>query len=370
MIKFFRIQNFKSLRNAAFPLASLNLLTGLNGMGKSSLIQALLLLRQSHEKNTLLKKGLLLKGDYLSLGTGIDVLSESAENDQINFTLAWNPDSPTHFSFKAPISANLLPYGEKDPPKRISYRNQSLFSENFLYLSAERISPRSNYEASTYHIDDLNSLGNQGEYTPHYISKNGQKDLKIRALIHPEAKSKNLLTNINQWMSAISTQIGIRTKFDFETNTVLLSYTYPQKTGSTVNFKPQNVGFGITFALPVVTAILRSQPGDMIIIENPEAHLHPAGQSLIGKMCAIAANAGVQVIAETHSDHFLNGVRVAVRQKVIPAHEVQIFFLERDQSNEHESRIVNPTIDENGRLDYWPEGFFDEGDRLLEKLLL
>ena len=70
MIEFINIQNFKTLLNASFPLGNLNLFSGLNGMGKSTLVQSLLLLRQSYERNTLKTKGLLLNGDYVNIGTG------------------------------------------------------------------------------------------------------------------------------------------------------------------------------------------------------------------------------------------------------------------------------------------------------------
>ena len=78
MLEFIRIQRFKALRDATFPLSSLNVFSGLNGMGKSSLIQTLLLLRQSNEKNILLDKGLPLKGDYVSVGTGRKMLMKKA----------------------------------------------------------------------------------------------------------------------------------------------------------------------------------------------------------------------------------------------------------------------------------------------------
>ena len=74
MIEFINIQNFKTLLNASFPLGNLNLFSGLNGMGKSTLVQSLLLLRQSYERNTLKTKGLLLNGDYVNIGTGKDAL--------------------------------------------------------------------------------------------------------------------------------------------------------------------------------------------------------------------------------------------------------------------------------------------------------
>ncbi len=370
MLKFIRIQRFKSLNDAQFPLAALNLFSGLNGMGKSSLIQTLLLLRQSFEKNTLPNKGLLLKGDYVSLGTGQDVFAENAEEETIKFTMNWDKKSPSQFSFLYESKSDLQPLDRKTfNAESALFEEKSLFTKKFQYLSADRISPKSSYDASDYSINDLNSLGNHGEYTAHYIAEYGSLQLPIPALKHPEAPSSGLLDNLNKWMAEISPGIRIHAKLQPAMNVVSLNYAFQQGNDITADFKPQNVGFGLTFVLPVLTAILRATPGDLVIIENPEAHLHPAGQSLIGRLCSIAAKNGVQLFVETHSDHFLNGVRVAVREGMIPASEVKVFYLEKGDTSVHEALVVNPEIDENGRIDLWPEGFFDENDRLLEKLL-
>lgn len=366
MLEFIRIQRFKALYDASFPLAALNLLSGLNGMGKSSLIQALLLLRQSKEKNTLFSKGLLLKGDYVSVGTGQDILSENAEKETIELTLAWEElANPIHFSFDYAGKSDLQPIKKQIVlPKK----NLNLFSKSFQYLSADRISPKTAYEASDYFINDLNSIGSHGEYTAHYIAEYGLTPLNIQALQHPVAPSRSLLDNLDKWMSEISPGIRIHTQLHPAMNSVALSYSFEQGTEVTAEFKPQNVGFGLTFVLPVLVAILRAKPGEMLIIENPEAHLHPGAQSVLGRLCSIAAASGVQLFIESHSDHFLNGVRVAVKEGVVSPRQVKIFYLERGYSA-HEAMVVSPEIDEQGRISRWPQGFFDESDRQLEKLL-
>lgn len=369
MLDFIRIERFKSLNDAQFPLAGLNLFSGLNGMGKSSLIQTLLLLRQSYEKNTLPDKGLLLKGDYVSVGTGQDILSENAEKETIEFTLVWDKLDPVHFVFDYAGKSDLQPIDKEKKHLPFDADQVNLFSKNFQYLSADRISPKASYDVSDYHIKDLNSLGNHGEYTAHYIAEYGLQPIAIDSLKHPSAPSLSLLDNLDKWMAEISPGIRIHAELHQAMNTVSLGYAFQQGTEMTADFKPQNVGFGLTFVLPVLTAILRSKPGDMLIIENPEAHLHPGGQSVLGRLCSIAATAGVQLFIETHSDHFLNGVRVAVREKVVTAVNVKVFYLERSTTSVHEAIVVSPEIDENGRIDIWPQGFFDENDRLLEKLL-
>lgn len=366
MLEFIRIQRFKSLNDAEFPLTGLNLFSGLNGMGKSSLIQTLLLLRQSMEKNTLPNKGLLLKGDSVSLGIGKDILSENAETETIEFTLVWQGAEPVNFVFNYSSHSDLQPLDKTvDLPEPLP----ALFTKAFQYLSADRISPKAAYEASDYYIKNLNSIGNHGEYTAHYIAENGLRPLSIKALKHDRAPSLYLLDNLDKWMSEISPGIRIKARLHSAMNSVSLSYAFEQGTEVTAEFKPENVGFGLTFVLPVLVSVLRASPGDMVIIENPEAHLHPAGQSVLGKLCAIAAANGVQLFIETHSDHFLNGIRVAVKEGVISNTQVNLFYLERNDTSIHESLVVTPEIDEQGRIDIWPKGFFDEADMLLEKLL-
>ncbi|MGO8695723.1 MAG: AAA family ATPase [Rectinemataceae bacterium] len=368
MLEFIRIQRFKTLLDASFPLASVNLFSGLNGMGKSSVLQALLLLRQSYESNTLLSRGLRLKGDYASLGTGKDVLAEQAELNTIEFLLTWAGREPVTFCFDYDMQSDLQPIrGSVDlsAPEELS-----LFNHRFQYLSANRITPQSSYEVSDYFIRDLNSLGNQGEYTAHFIAENGLKPIPIMALKHPEATTSNLVDNLDKWMAELSPGLRIHAKKQPEINAVSLGYAYEHGKDVTADFMPQNVGFGLTYVLPVVTELLRAKPGDMVIIENPESHLHPAGQAIVGRMCSIAASSGVQLFIETHSDHFLNGVRVAVKDGLIIPDSVRLFFLERETLTEaHTSRVLSPSMDKDGRLDSWPKGFFDEWDNELDKLL-
>ncbi len=106
-------------------------------------------------------------------------------------------------------------------------------------------------------------------------------------------------------------------------------------------------------------------PADsLLIIENPEAHLHPAGQAQIGIFLAQAAAAGIQVVIETHSDHVLNGIRRAVRSKLIQPDQVAISFLQGA------GRVVTPRIYADGGIDPWPVGFFDQIEKDLLELFL
>jgi len=137
----------------------------------------------------------------------------------------------------------------------------------------------------------------------------------------------------------------------------------------TAQFRPENTGFGLTYVLPVVTAVLSARPGDLLLIENPESHLHPSGQSLVANLIAIACENGVQIIVETHSDHVLNGVRTSVKGRDLDSDNVCIFFLSRDTDNpEHSADVEEIRIDSKGKISDWPSGFFDQWDRSLSLL--
>ena len=137
---------------------------------------------------------------------------------------------------------------------------------------------------------------------------------------------------------------------------------------TTEYLRPTNVGFGISYSLPIIIAALMAETNTILIIENPEAHLHPASQSQIGQFLARVASLGIQVIVETHSDHILNGVRIAVKDGIIGKDDVNILFFARGAKFEG-NMVIKPRIYKDGGLDNWPEGFFDQFEKDLEKLI-
>jgi predicted ATPase len=131
-------------------------------------------------------------------------------------------------------------------------------------------------------------------------------------------------------------------------------------------YRATNVGFGISYVLPVIVAVLSAKPNDIILLENPEAHLHPQGQARMGELLARAAATGIQIICETHSDHILNGMRYAAKQGTIQPEQVAIHHFAIEEGNRQHYHI---RVDEEGDLTPWPEGFFDEFENMLMKLL-
>ncbi len=367
MITNIKIKNFKILKNIDLKLNNLSVISGVNSMGKSSFIHILLLLKQSFNKKS---DGLLLNGDFINIGNGKDALSIDAdENEGFNIELEDDYNETFNFSFKYKSNSNLQPITSNTVKKKFSLP-EILTSSGFQYLSAERVGPKSSYKVSDFDINTLGSLGKNGEYTAHFIAEKGLSKIKINALLHEKAKSDSLLAQVDAWMSEITPGIKITANIIPEINQASLQYEFEMDTGYTEKFRPENVGFGLSYVLPVVTAVLASKPGDLIIIENPEAHLHPAGQSAIAALLSLAAQNGVQIFVETHSDHFLNGIRVATKKKHIDAENISIFYFSKSlNKSEHSVDILEPFIDKNGNLDEWPKGFFDEWDINLDKLL-
>jgi predicted ATPase len=255
----------------------------------------------------------------------------------------------------------------------------NLFGNNFHYLQAERIGPRPFNEMSDYQVRQLGQLGIKGEYAAHFLAINGRKVIPNSSLSHPEvklktlrneeqstAKSMDLIDQVEAWMGEISP--GTRLKIDAKSDVDLMTFQYSY--GDSNPYRATNVGFGISYILPIIVAALASTPGTIILIENPEAHLHPKGQVKMGELLALAASGGVQVVIETHSDHVLNGIRLAVHGGKIDPKDVRLHYFQRqNKEGQAVTEVISPKIDRNGRIDRWPDGFFDEWDNSLEILL-
>lgn len=382
MIKKIKIQNFKSLENVALECSNLNVLTGLNGMGKSSIIQALLLLRQSNDRGFLENEGLSLNGDLVNIGTGKEALYQFSDTEVINFGLDfstdgqivnkewsfayenYNPDSDNDEKYSA---SDFLSFSD-DVLKPINFSAFPLFKRNtFNYLNADRW-VKNEYEISDYHVVRSRSVGKYGEFTTHFLNHYGEKPINSE-LLFPGTKINELLTQVSAWLSEISPGTKVNTERIRGANSVKLRYVFTDNGISTGEISPLNVGFGITYILPVLVTLLSAELGDILIIENPESHIHPKGQSVVGKLMAKVAELGVQIFVETHSDHVINGIRVAVKSG-IQADSVKLsFFVRGKEENKIYSEPEFLILDQDGRIESWPSDFLDEWDNNLLELL-
>lgn len=368
MIRLVHLKNFKCFRDQVFELRPLTLLSGLNGTGKSSLLQALILLRQSFRMGLLRSTGLALNGDLVRLGTAHDALCADAEEEIIGFEVVLEEGTQGQWRFDYDQKADVMNIAVA--PKSSEIFKSSLFNENFHYLEAERTGPRTSFQMSDFHVRQHRQLGTRGEYTEHFLSVFGSENIHHRLLAHPSTEFLKLHDQVEAWMGLVSPGTRIHIDSHPGMDLVSLLYSFETRTQVSNRFRCTNVGFGITYTLPVIVALLSSPPGSLLLFENPEAHLHPMGQVQIGELVALAASCGIQVVVETHSDHVLNGIRLAVYNRKIEPDKVQLHFFERlEQEEQSQISIISPKIDRNGRIDRWPNGFFDVWDKSLEALL-
>lgn len=379
MINLLHLTNFKAFQNQSFAFKPLTLLSGINSSGKSSVLQSLLLLRQSYSQGLLPNKGLALNGDLVEIGKGKDAFCEAGKENLICFKVSWTNGIEGLWEFNYNSGSDVLniasePDSASAPAGLRAVYQQSLFNNDFHYLQAERMGPRSYNKMSDYQVQQLNQIGTRGEYAGHFLAVNERKVIQPK-LNHAQIKtvksgvneqsvkeSLDLIDQVSAWMGEISP--GTRLKINSNSDVDLVNIQFSFKDSN--NYRATNVGFGLAYTLPIIVAVLSSAPGTLLLIENPEAHLHPKGQSQMGRLLALAASAGVQVVIETHSDHVLNGIRLTVHGGMLDPKDVQLHYFQRQQGI---TEIISPRIDRNGRIDRWPDGFFDEWDNSLEVLL-
>jgi len=372
MIQSLHLRNFKCFVDQTIEFAPLTLLSGLNGQGKSSVLQALLLLRQSYHQGLLPDTGLALNGDLVNIGTAKDALYENAEEDSIGFDLHWANGSSSQWNFEYNREADVL--NLTSVPVSPEIFDHPLFGDDLQYLHAERFGPRVFSEKSDFQVRQHRQLGTRGEYAVDFLATFGRQIKSLKGVLHPKAVSADLFGQTEAWLGEINP--GTRLRFVEHPGTDLISLRYALGTEGTEgyvssDYRATNTGFGLSYTLPVLVATLSAKPGALLLFENPESHLHPRGQTKMGELIARAASCGLQIVVETHSDHILNGICIAVRAGILKPDDVCLHFFELQTDEDIiRSEVISPRIDRNGRIDQWPDGFFDEMDKSLETLLM
>ncbi len=256
MIRSLRLINFKAFENELFEFRPLTLLSGLNSTGKSSVIQSLLLLRQSYEQELLEEIGLALNGDLVEIGNAQDAFYENASDDYIEFAITDenNKQGVWRFNYELENKETELldiEFSSSTKPGDAIYES-NIFNKRlkFHYLQAERIGPRLVNDMSDYKVRRLKQIGTKGEYTGHFLNVYGRKPIPIANLAYPQAKSMDLIDQVEGWMREVSpgTRITINSYPDIGMTNSQYSY------GDSNLRRSTNVGFGISYTLPILVA--------------------------------------------------------------------------------------------------------------------
>jgi predicted ATPase len=391
MLNQIKLKNFKCFKNeTTFPVRQINLLTSVNGSGKSTFLQSLLLMWQSIEYNYLTTQ-ILLNGDYVTLGRFDDIRNSGvSKSESITFEytvsenehlITWryslceanDDDMVADIESLKATNHNQIDNISSDSIfcKDINYESLELsgliprcFPEGIVapnfnyihYISADRLGPQDIYPKST--LKRFPSVGAKGEFTANILDKKRNDLVNDKLCLSDDVKTLTIQTA--EWLNKIfdGGNVEIRSSqsnwFEIRFNT----------TNSRDRFKPANVGFGYSSILPIVVSGLIAKEGEILIVENPEIHLHPKAQSRIAQFLAQVSSCGVQVFIESHSDHILNGFQIAVLDKIITEDEMNVLYFQRDE----QEPVIQIPIQKSGRIDVWPEGFFDQSNKDLERI--
>jgi predicted ATPase len=353
MITSIDIRGFKRFQAKAFDIAPLTILTGLNGSGKTSLIHALLLASEASSGSS---TGVVrLNGPFgLELGTAEDIRNWKSD-EPVKFVIGSGSGDEATWKFGMPSEDALYVTVEQKPDKL-----PDAFSglpRAFSYLCAERLGPRSTLGASPRPPTELET-GVRGEYCAQILESLGDKLIEDPSRVHSDREENAptmLKYEVERWLAEVARPVEIDAiRYP---GSMLFALRFRSPGGDWV--RAPNMGFGLSYALPVILAGLTARAGGLLIVENPEAHLHPAGQSRMGTFLGWLSSHGVQVMIETHSDHVLNGIRRAIGEhKYLAENKAIVYFFESAEGDEPVVHKLGFTA--IGGISHWPPGFFDQ----------
>lgn len=371
------IQGFKCFNDSSLDLHDITVLCGSNGSGKSSVIQALLLARLAIEKNVP-----VLQGSYdLTKWKGVPV----PLNGFYELTLGITDEIVNGHPFQIGVDGLLFSIAEepeihvREDEILFSYDHNTGNSNNFIthkefyYLNAERIGPRYISEFRPY---DFLNCGSKGENTAQVYLECDKAFFKVDPRRLFGKKSDLFRMQVDAWLNYICSDISVTVETLGNRNgQIKLRNSRLGKLSAATN-----IGFGISYLLPIIITGLIAKPGSMFIIENPEAHLHPKAQSNLGYFLGQIAASDVRILIETHSEHIVNGIRRAalIANTGLKPENVGIYFFKgfENITSDIESQETVPDIkydairiEETGDLSSFPVDFFDQTRQDLSEIL-
>lgn len=365
MLQRIKLNNFKCHRSFDEEIKELTVLTGANATGKSSIIQAILLGLKTYRN--IEQKKIHTNDIYgVNLGLPINVISENFGEERLEIRFSMNESIKKE-------NAIVLELDEKDDTAFQIYNLDEILTDiehpdhklykNFYYLNAERIGPRITYGIKNT-SDDY--VGSMGEYTSYIINEMDKSQRLDEKMVLPELLKISAISrfsaNCEEWLNVIIPGTSFQYAVEVEKNISMIKY---RNEGDF--YFPTGTGFGISCVLPIIVQALAAsmKKNAVLIVENPEAHLHPFSQSQIGKFLAYVAASGVQVIVETHSEHIIDGCRLQLAHLKMCSLMKTIFFNKSGQESSH----INILTRSDGELSDWPDGFFDQKKLDLRNLL-
>jgi len=246
------------------------------------------------------------------------------------------------------------------------------FCNRIKYLGPLREEPKSFYQLDT--SSTPMELGLKGENTAAVFENNKTRIINYvdpsyfenGAKGEPKIVQGKLAVAVMKWLVYLGVAQNVKT---YDRGMIGHSLKITNELGD-MRQDLTHVGVGVSQVLPILVMAFLAGKGDVIILEQPELHLHPKVQTRLADFFVSMTQLGKQCLIETHSEYFINRLRyrVAVADNDSVANNTMIYFVEKDRS-EGVSKYREVTINRYGVIEDWPEGFFDEGERIAAEIL-
>ena len=346
------IQNFKCFKaKKTFDFGRITILTGANSSGKSSLMSAVLMAIQSED----FPNAISTNGSYVDLGDFIDIVYNHDSSKSISLDLSLNsyPNSLDVFTVWQEDKYDLLPKKYKSFFRRNGYIAQtadelstcerytkeliSQFRKNSNYLGAFRQSPDLDYKSRNK--ADFKIRPNGEGYADQIVEWEKRGNGNIKTLVQM-MKDMELIDSIEiKRLEGGKFKILVRA---FK-NSLLTSLS--------------NVGFGVSQFLPIMVADLQLLDYSTLFLAEPEIHLHPSVQAKFGDYIVKQINeTGKNYVIETHSEYFLNKIRLAIVKGELKKEDIKIYFLE---NKDDDTEVFDIDFKKNGAIKNAPKTFFE-----------
>lgn len=374
MVSKIHVSALKSIKNLEIECSGLNLLVGRNSSGKSTFLQALLLYAQRK-----------LDGKYISVGEFREARNYNMPNEKIRIELyEKNKTKPDWIEFiedkendSYNINSCIENYNLKSLKNLMGKDNDleeqavcKFDDSNFHYLSCHRIGVNDIYIKNMINETDF---GIDGEYALAYLLKNEGETVKEDLIANDPNFTSTLLGQVNYWMNYIVDTSLLLTDLK-KTNYLQVKYNNnpKNKLSDALYCRPINIGSGVSYLISIIISCLASNRKDVIIIENPEIHLHPKAQSRLCEFLYFISKTNRQIFVETHSDHIFNGLRVGIATKYMKQEDISVNFFALDEKNETQCNHIvfgdyGKVIGTNNNMDI--NDLFDQFDIDLDRML-
>lgn len=413
MLNSLHLKQFKAWADTGqIALKPITMLLGTNSSGKSSLIQSLLLLKQtveSPDRTIHLNLGGDDRNDVFNFGDFSSILTHGSSDRQfeIHFTFTRNnhearikagafdavygqtangavviqqlrlsaqPDGPSFRvqrrekgAFAIYVDSEATTRGKSRdyaPERSIAFASKAvtLLGEDGSVVQDISLAIRRELESLVY-LGPLRQKPqrdypwNKGQ--PGIIEPDGRQaiDVLLASALLQGPDRNRIIEEVSSWLKRMDLadqlqvrQVGRSTRYEVVIDS------------QSVAANLRDVGIGISQVLPVLTVAFFAPPGSTILLEEPEIHLHPLAQSILAELFVeVARDRRVQFIVETHSEHLFRRMQTLVAKKDLSTDDCELYFVEKEGGL---AKLRHLELDAYGRVTNWPDRFF--GDALGE----